>query len=416
MRQFIAILVAFLFMPVLMKVLPRITKRKIGFGPILLITGVLLAVFAGLPAAVLAGSFTGIFTNFSTVQILIAILLVGVLGNLLKQYGFLNRLVTALETLIPNKKAMIMVLPATIGILSVPGGAHLSAPFVDEIGKDLSLPPERRVVVNLSFRHISMFLLPFTTNMLFIPTVVPDINIYHLIFLNAAFVVCMQTVSYFAYLKSAKAPKSTTTGSRWGAVKSLLVNLSPIYMVLVFNAMLHLPMYIAVLLCIVLVFFLCGKDKSQFLSHTIKGINLSTLFMLIGVYFIQNLVKNLDQVMAGVTYMFQNSSGISVLLVVSGASLLFGLSTGLSPVPLGIILPLVSALPMDPTAKLIYTFFVFVWSFLGYYYSPLHLCQLLTIQYVGCQSGPVYKEHLKAAPFLMIASYILFYVYQWILL
>ena len=81
-----------------------------------------------------------------------------------------------------------------------------------------------------------------------------------------------------------------------------------------------------------------------------------------------------------------------------------------------IILPLVAALPMDPTYQLLYTFFVFIWSFLGYYYSPLHLCQLLTIKYMGCATGAVYREHLKLIPWLFVASYLLFYLYRWILL
>ncbi len=87
--------------------------------------------------------------------------------------------------------------------------------------------------------------------------------------------------------------------------------------------------------------------------------------MLIGVYFIQNLIQNLDQVMNGVVWLFQNSSGFGIMLVISAASLLFGLTTGLSLVPIGIILPLVATLPMDPTLKLLYTFFVFIWSFYG---------------------------------------------------
>ena len=64
----------------------------------------------------------------------------------------------------------------------------------------------------------------------------------------------------------------------------------------------------------------------------------------------------------------------------------------------------------------LYTFFVFIWSFMGYYYSPLHLCQLLTVKYMGCATWPVYKEHLKIIPWLFVSSYLLFYLYQWILL
>ena len=88
MRQFIAIFAAFLLMPLLIKGIPLLTKKKPGFGPVLLITGVCLALIAGLPVATAAESFASIFTTMKTVQIIVAIILVGVLGNLLKQYGF----------------------------------------------------------------------------------------------------------------------------------------------------------------------------------------------------------------------------------------------------------------------------------------------------------------------------------------
>lgn len=113
--------------------------------------------------------------------------------------------------------------------------------------------------------------------------------------------------------------------------------------------------------------------------------------------------------------MFSISSGFSILLVISLASILFGATTGHIMVPLGVILPLIGALPIAAEMKLIYTFFVFVWGFLGYYYSPLHLCQLLTVKYMGCKNGEVYKEHLKAMPFVAVGSYLLFYLYQFLL-
>ena len=414
MRQFIAIFAAFLLMPLLIKGIPLLTKKKPGFGPVLLITGVCLALIAGLPVATAAESFASIFTTMKTVQIIVAIILVGVLGNLLKQYGFLDKIVAALETLIPSKKAILMVLPAVMGILTVPGGAYLSAPFVDKIGDDLELSAPRKVVVNLSFRHVALFIMPFTTNMLFIPTVVPEINIYHLIALNVGFILCMHTAAYFIYLHRAKSVRVQTGGSKKKAVLDLLLYLSPIYLVVFFNGLFHLPMYLSVALCILWMLFLCWKEKKTFFRNLWKGI--STLFMLIGVYFIQNLIQNLDQVMNGVVWLFQNSSGFGIMLVISAASLLFGLTTGLSLVPIGIILPLVATLPMDPTLKLLYTFFVFIWSFMGYYYSPLHLCQLLTVKYMGCATWPVYKEHLKIIPWLFVSSYLLFYLYQWILL
>lgn len=199
MRQFIAIFAAFLLMPLLIKGIPLLTKKKPGFGPVLLITGVCLALIAGLPVATAAESFASIFTTMKTVQIIVAIILVGVLGNLLKQYGFLDKIVAALETLIPSKKAILMVLPAVMGILTVPGGAIFPPLLWIKSAMIWSYRRLAKVVVNLSFRHVALFIMPFTTNMLFIPTVVPEINIYHLIALNVGFILCMHTAAYFIY-------------------------------------------------------------------------------------------------------------------------------------------------------------------------------------------------------------------------
>jgi len=40
----------------------------------------------------------------------------------------------------------------------------------------------------------------------------------------------------------------------------------------------------------------------------------------------------------------------------------------------------------------------------------------LTIKYMGCPTWPVYKQHLRAIPFLMVASYCLFYLYRFFLI
>jgi len=415
MRQFLAILIAFLLMPFW-------RKKKLGFGPTLLLTGCILSLIAGMEIPRAVGAFTGVFTTPNTVYTIIAVILVGVLGNLLKQYGILDRIVADLKVVVHNKKAIIMLLPAVMGLLSVPGGAHLSAPFVDSVGGEIGLPPQRRAALNLSFRHIAMFILPFTSSMIFITTVIPDINLYHLIALNAGFVVCMQLGAYFFYLRDAKSERTPAAGDKGKALLDLILYLSPVYMVMVFNAILNrvapvqVPMCASVFLCIILTFFLIGSEKKNFLKHCWGGVSFSTLGMLVGVYFVQNLIKNLDAVISAINLAFSTSSGFTILLIVAVAAILFGLTTGLSLVPMGIILPLVATLPLSYEMRLLYTFFVFIWSFLGYYYSPLHLCQLLTIQYMKVDSLSVYKEHAKMVPYLMVVSFVLFYLYQFLLI
>ena len=407
-RELLAIVIAFAFMPLW-------SKKKMGFGPMLMITGVILSLIAGLAPMTIVHNFIAIFTTASTVKTIIVILIVGMLGALMKRYKILDKIVEALKELISSQKAIITVLPAVIGMLSVPGGAALSIPFVDKIGEDMGMPKEVRSVVNLSFRHIAMFLLPTSTALIIVTTILPDVNLYGLIGMNLGFVVLMQTTSYFLFVHKYKDVKSEVSANKLQALGKLLLYLSPIYMVVIFNGVFGIEMYISAMLSLVIILLLWGlKDLKGYFQTAYKGISTSTFFMIVGVYFVQNTVKSLDGVMSGVETMFLNSSGFSVLLVIAAAAVLFGLTTGLSMVPLGIILPLVNNLPLSANAKLVYCSFIFVWSFLGYFFSPLHMCQLLTIKHEGCSTGSVYRQYAKLIPCVAVYSFLLFYLYTFL--
>jgi len=408
-RQFLAIAVAFSLMPFW-------SKKKLGFGPMLLITGLILSLIAGVAPVEILNNFVSVFTTPSTLKTIIIVVIVGMLGSLMKHYGILDKIVESLKELISSQKTIIMVLPAVIGLLSVPGGAQLSIPFVDKIGDDMGMSGEVRSVINLSFRHIAMFLLPTSTSIIMVTTVLPDVNLYGLIAMNLGFVVLMQLTSYFLYIRKYRDVKSETASSnKLNALKNLLIYLSPIYMVVVFNGLFGIEMYISAMLSLVIILVLWGlKDIKDYAVTAYKGISPSTFTMLVGVYFVQNTIQSLDQVMSGFATLFANASGFSILLVVAFAAVLFGLTTGLSMVPLGIILPLINSLPLAANAKLVYSFFVYIWSFLGYFFSPLHMCQLLTVKHVGCGNGPVYREYSKLIPCLAVYSFVLFYLYTFL--
>ncbi|MBR5521260.1 MAG: DUF401 family protein [Oscillospiraceae bacterium] len=409
LRQFLAIGVAFALMPFW-------TKKKLGFGPMLIITGLLLSLIAGVAPVDIINNFISVFTTPSTLKTIIIVVIVGMLGALMKHYGILDKIVDSLKELISSQKTIITVLPAVIGLLSVPGGAALSIPFVDKIGDDMGMSGEVRSVINLSFRHISMFLLPTSTSIIMVTTIFPDVNFYGLIAMNLGFVLLMQFTSYMLYLRKYPDVKSDkTSDNKMASFKNLMIYLSPIYMVVVFNGIFGIEMYISAILSLMIILLLWGlKDVKDYAVTAYKGISTSTFTMLVGVYFVQNTIQSLDQVMNGFVTLFNNASGFSILIVIACAAVLFGLTTGLSMVPLGIILPLVNNLPLTSEVKLVYCFFIYIWSFIGYFFSPLHMCQLLTVKHVGCGNGPVYKEYSKLIPCLAVYSFVLFYLYMFI--
>jgi len=281
----------------------------------------------------------------------------------------------------------------------------------------MELDSSRKAVINLSFRHIAMFLLPFTSTMVYLSGILPEINVYRLVLLNLGFVVCMQSAAYFLFVRPIKpvppAPKAGAAELR-KALKEVIVCFSPIYLVILFNGVFGLPLYLSLCLCIVLTFFLSSKE--DFLRNVIRGVNVPTVLIMIMVYLIGNLIKSMDFVMSTFQVLFTRSDGITVLLVVCCIALMLGLTTGLMFVPFSVLLPILAEIPMGQTEKTILVSFVFTWSFVGYYFSPLHLCQILTVDCLKCSLPGVYRYNIKLFAVVALAPFLLYYLYTFILL
>ncbi len=105
------------------------------------------------------------------------VIMVSILGGLMNHYKILDKIVETLLLMVRSKKNILMIIPAMIGVLIIPGGALLSAPFINNIGEEIKLTPARRAAINLVFRHITMFILPYSTSLLVVSASIPNINI-----------------------------------------------------------------------------------------------------------------------------------------------------------------------------------------------------------------------------------------------
>lgn len=409
MKQVLGIVAAFFCMPLLSRI------KKLGFGGSLIITGLIMSIFASIPLNDVLDAFKGVFLSPSTINTMLAVIMIGCLGTVLNKYGILQKIVSNLESIISNPKIIIMLLPAVLGMLPVPGGAILSAPFAKDLGEKLGLPMNKRSVINLTFRHVAMFLVPFSSTMLLVASLMEDVSVYRVILLNLPFIFIYISGAYLLHLKNIEYQKDDGFVQEKGAIKRLIIYSAPIYGIILINSILKLPMWISVSLSVAFTYFIVD-EKKDYAKTAIKGINISTLIMLVGVYFIQNLIKGQAGVMELFSQLFLNATGFSILLVITVIATVLGLFTGLNLVSIGILLPLVNNLPIAPMEKTIYVFFILIWAYIGYYYSPLHLCQILSNSYMEASLTSVSKENLKLMPILALTSFILFYAYRLLLL
>lgn len=409
MRQLIAVLLAIACIPVLL-------KRKIAVGPTLLLAGILAGGLAGiLPAAILE-AFTDVFTSRASLSSVLIVIEIGMLSYLMNCYGILKEAETALRILVPNPRAIIMLMPTMVGALQAPGGAALSAPFVNNLGKEMGLSKAQRANINMIARHVLMLLLPFSTNMLIVHDLMPDLSIPGLAALNLGFVVLMQASGYFFLLRSSQPidmPKAAPP-ERLKALGRLLFALAPIYLVIMLKAIFNIPYTAALIFSMLAVFFMSNKE--DFRRRLIASFNRNTAMMIVGIYFFQNIVGGMDEMLELFRRLIGGQTGWAFLALVALAGTVFGLATGLMYLSVGILIPIAASLPYaSESARLIALSYTFCWSFLGYYFSPIHLCQLLTDQEVGCTVGERYRNYLPFMVVLPAITVMLYFVYHLIL-
>ena len=410
MLQLIATVIAFLAIPAML-------HYKFKLSTTIVTTTIILALLSRLGFQALGSIVANVFTDPYSRDTVLTIFIVSILGGAMKHYGLLNAIVEGILGIVKNKKIVLMMIPSLIGTLIIPGGAILSAPFVDDIGEEVGLKPPRRAVINLIFRHIAMLIFPFSMAILFLRSALPTINIYRVILMNIMFLGILLSVAYFLYLKDimmsgeqGQVEKRDIVGS----VKQLTLYTSPIYVPVLINATIGAPFYQAMLVSLAIVYFL--SDKKEYAKVVKDSANWDTVKIVIAVLIMKDIILEMEQMMSVFDRIFESSSGnFSMMLIFMFTSLFFGFITGYPTSALAVTLPMVSRLQLPADQLHIFAFFLLISSFLGYYFSPVHLCQAFTLKVMNVSTKDLYKEYrvyaMAAVLILMSSTAVLLYVY-----
>lgn len=123
MYQLFAVLISFAIIPILI-------KKKVKLSWTLLITSGILGILSNIGFKNVLEASLSVFTNPSSRGTVLTIMMVSILGGLMGHYNILKKIVDIMGKVIKNKKNILMIIPAFVGLLVIPGGALLSAPFI----------------------------------------------------------------------------------------------------------------------------------------------------------------------------------------------------------------------------------------------------------------------------------------------
>ena len=127
--------------------------RGIQFYAAITVAAIIIGLTFGGPPATIFEVLLTTLTEPSTWTLCIAVALISVLGYALKETGLMVRFIEGLSTVLPGS-VLLATIPALFGFLSMPGGALMSAPFIEPEADRLGLRPEHKTYFNVWFRHL----------------------------------------------------------------------------------------------------------------------------------------------------------------------------------------------------------------------------------------------------------------------
>ena len=386
-------------MPIIVKILVSLTvilvtnklTKKLSLS--ILAGTVVLALWTGQSISDM-GRIT--WTRFWSVDngfLSLIIVLVIWLSSQMAKAGIMNDLVRTLKATLSFKGSLIL-LPAVIGLLPMPGGALFSAPLVDDSDEEKKIEPIQKTRINYWFRHIWEYTWPLYPGLI-LTSDISGLHIYQLFLLGLPMTITALIVGYFFFLRKipeASGNKSVAEHHFFKLIMPILVVIVVYAGVMVFSPGVskvskYLPMTIGLLAASISLQIMRPLDKKEWKAviFSKKPLSMVLIVILVRIYgaFIEARLPGGTLLMEQMR-MELNNIGIPLTLLVLIIPFISGLTTGVSVGFVGASMPIVISLlgsSPDLFHLLSTVILAFTFGFMGVMLSPVHVCLIVTNEY-----------------------------------
>lgn len=386
-----------------------LVRKQINTGLAMLAGALSLILLAPIPFSQALAAVRSALVSPTTWTLTLAVVLIGILGNILKASGAMALLLDKLVRLSGNPRWPLLLVPGLIGSLSVPGGAMMSAPMVGQLGEKMGTSPEHQTGVNIVFRHLWYVVFPVLPSLVMaagLAGVTPLTLAAQNLWVAAAGAV----FAWFYLLAGVKSPEGAREQAcfRWADVARVFIALMPLLVVLVLflAADLYFPLALVAGIAVALMIFpgKAGVGKTctkRLCSMVLPGIQFSLLLVVPGVMIYKEVLEASGLLSDFAAQLV--ALGVPLWLLLTFFPLAIGLLTGSHEAVVGIAMPVfVPLLPQEaflPALGLLYASCT-----LGYIISPLHLCLILTREYFGSRLGGVFRHTVPVAAVMLVTA------------
>lgn len=329
--------------------------------------------------------------NDVTIMLFISILLLGILGHILKVTGALEEIILNLNSLVTDIRVIAAAMPMLIGMLTVPGGAILSAPLCAEAGTRLNISPLRQAVINNWFRHVLYFMFPLFPSMI-IASELSGVSLGRFFLHNLPLTIVGAILGFFLLFKGLRNTQSAEKPAfSWHKAGLLIKSILPLLFILVLVVFLDIYFPLALLagIALALLNYLPPTARGRTLLQRLRtmilpGLKIKVALVIAGIMLYKEMLTH-TAVISDMTNLVLEM-GLPIIFLVAVISFLVGMMTGDNSASMAILIPLF--IPLIPTGGVVtsaYFAFLYAGSTAGHIISPAHPCFALTKEYYGVE-------------------------------
>ncbi|MFH1848624.1 MAG: DUF401 family protein [archaeon] len=356
---------------------------------------------------ILFGRGLGIFIDIyltladsQTLTLLLVFVSVLYLSNMLTDTGILREMLASLERMIKDLRLVTFSMPLLIGLVPAPSGAMLSAPFARETGQKIGLKPERMLVINYWFRHITEYINPIYPGPI-LTTAIVGITFKSLFFMNLPIMLTVFMTGLAMFILTIRHSRNTEKPAR-GDLMRIAKAIWPVLLAIILPIAFKVNIALSVLASVALASLVHRIPPTP--ARIRKSFQADLLLLVFLVMYFKTVLHSSNAIEA----IAQSLAGTSPLIVIILVPAIIGFLTGMTIAYVGLGFPLLIPL-FNSGGELNQTLVMlaFVSGYMGILLSPMHLCLSVTQKYFGADYRKIYGLLLPAVAVVCLATALL---------
>jgi integral membrane protein (TIGR00529 family) len=412
MLNLLGVLIAFLLVIFLI-------RKRVNFGFSLILGSVVLGLFSlqiieitDIFKTMISASFYSFEKHqieVSTIELAGLMTLMYFLAKSMQELGVVQKLITSFQTLF-TKGGILGIIPAVYGLMPIPGGALFSAPLIDEEGTKYRLKAYQKNFLNIWFRHIWFPVYPITASMILICSPeFANVNIFNLVIIHIP-VFITSVILGVVFLKNSTYRLSNIVSPpvkyKTGGLIYLLLPVVPLlfYVALQSYGFSQIRSFlIGIGASIFILYLLERKQVITFFNVIKKSVTWNLALAIFGIMIFRDMIY-VSKVNIVIVEVFRNLP-FPPLLILILIPFLLGILTGFNLGAIALSFPMVEPLfSLVSLSILKLTSIVFMSSVVGYLISPIHLCNVLSSEYLKTDTTRMYTIFIPSALILIIVN------------